>query len=46
MAGYDDDNFSLSVLTQEGHKLDVTAESDSDDNYEGPLTCVKAIAWV
>ena len=39
MAGFDDDEFSLSGLMQEGHKLDVTVTSDEDDNYGGLLEC-------
>ena len=44
MAGYfeDDDDFSLSRLTQQGHKLDVMViSSDEDDNYGGSLQCVR-----
>ena len=43
MAGFDDDAFSLSGLRQEGHEVDVTVISDSDDNYEGLLECAKAL---
>ena len=39
----DEDDFSLSGLTQEGHEIDVTVISDSDDNYEGLLACAKAL---
>ena len=41
MAGFDDDNFYLSGLTQQGYKLDVTviSSSDEDDNYGGILEC-------
>ena len=43
MAGFEnDDNFSLSGLTQQGHELDVTVISssdDEDDNYGGLLEC-------
>ena len=39
----DEDDFSLSGLTQEGHENDVTVISDSDDNYEGLLACAKAL---
>ena len=28
---------------QEGHELDITAVSDSDDNYEGILDCTKVL---
>ena len=39
MAGFDDDDFSLSGLTQ-GHEFDVTVtSSSSDDNYDGLLDC-------
>ena len=31
MAGFDDGNFSLSRLIQEGHELNVTAISESDE---------------
>ena len=39
MAGFDDDNFSLSGLMQQGHEMDVTviSSSDEDDNYGGLL---------
>ena len=39
MAGFEDDNFSLSGLMQQGHKSDVTviSPSDEDDNYGGLL---------
>ena len=44
MAGFDDDDFSLSGLMQEGHELNVIAISssssdDGDDNYDGLLDC-------
>ena len=40
MAGFDDDDFSLSGLTQEGHEFDVTTVISSDDeNYDGLLDC-------
>ena len=41
MAGFDDDDFSLSGLTQEGHKFDVTTviSSSDDENYDGLLEC-------
>ena len=43
MAGFDDNNFSLSGLTQQGHELDVTfiSSSNDDNNYGGLLEC----AW-
>ena len=39
--GFDNDDFSLSGLTQEGHEFDVTVISSSsdDDNYDGLLDC-------
>ena len=39
--GFDDDDFSLSGLTQEGHDFDVTVISSSsdDENYDGLLDC-------
>ena len=43
---FDDDDFSLSGLTQEGHEVDVTVISDSeesDDNLAGLFECVKAL---
>ena len=46
MAGFDDDNFSLSGLTQQGHELDVTviaSSSDKDDNYGGLLDCAQKL---
>ena len=41
MAGFEDDDFSLSGLTQQGHELDVTviSSSDEDDNYGGLFEC-------
>ena len=46
MAGFDDDDFSLSGLIQEGHKFDVTVISSSsdDDNYDGLLDCARKLA--
>ena len=46
MVGFDDDDFSLSGLTQEGHKFDVTVISSSsdDDNYDGLLHCAQKLA--
>ena len=43
---FDDDNFSLSGLMQEGHKFDVTVISSSsdDDNYDGLLDCARKLA--
>ena len=46
MAGFeDDDDFSLSGLTQQGHELDVIviSSSDEDDNYGGLLECAKQL---
>ena len=39
--GFDDDDFSLSGLMQEGHDFDVTVISSSsdNDNYDGLLDC-------
>ena len=44
--GFDDDDFSLSGLTQEGHDFDVTVISSSsdDDNYDGLLDCAWKLA--
>ena len=41
MAGFDDDDFSLSGLTQEGHDFVTVIESSSsdDENYNGLLDC-------
>ena len=46
MAGFDDDNFSLSGLTQEGHEFDVTTviSSSDDENYDGLLDCARKLA--
>ena len=46
MAGfYDDDDFSLSGLTQEGHDSVTVIESSSDDeNYHGLLDCAHQLA--
>ena len=47
MAGsFDDNDFSLSGLTQEGHELNVTVISDSDesdDNLTGLFECAKSL---
>ena len=46
MAGFDDDDdFLLSGLMQQGHKLDVTVISSSgeDDNYGGLLDCARQL---
>ena len=46
MAGFDNDDFSLSGLTQEGHEFDVTAISSTsdDENYDGLLDCAWKLA--
>ena len=46
MAGFDDNNFSLSGLTQEGHEFDVTTviSSSDDENYDGLLNCARKLA--
>ena len=46
MAGFEDDDFLLSGLTQEGHELDVTVISSSsdDENYDGLLDCARKLA--
>ena len=47
MAGFydDDDDFSLSGLTQEGHDFVTVIESSSDDeNYHGLLDCACQLA--
>ena len=44
MAGFDDDDFSLSGLMQQGHELDATvisSSSDEDDNYGGLWECAQ-----
>ena len=43
MAGFDDNDFLLSGLMQEGHEFDVTVISSSsdDDNYDGLLDCAR-----
>ena len=44
--GFDDDDFSLSGLTQEGHEYDVTTinSSTDDENYDGLLECARKLA--
>ena len=45
--GFDDDDFSLSGLMQEGHKFNVTVISSSssdDENYYGLLECTCKLA--
>ena len=48
MAGFydDDDDFSLSGLTQEGHDFVTVIESSSsdDENYHGLLDCARQLA--
>ena len=46
MAGFDDDNFSLSGLMQEGHDFVTVIESSSsnDENYHGLLDCARQLA--
>ena len=46
MAGFDDDDFSLSGLTQEGHDFVTVIESSSsdDENYHGLLECAHQLA--
>ena len=45
--GFDDDDFSLSGLTQEGHRFNATvisSSSSSDENYDGLLECAHKLA--
>ena len=46
MAGFDNDDFSLSGLTQEGHEFDITTVigSYNDENYDGLLDCARKLA--
>ena len=46
MAGFDDDDFSLSGLTQEGHDFVTVIESScsDDENYHGLLDCARQLA--
>ena len=46
MAGFDDDDFSLSGLMQEGHDFVTVIESSSsdDENYHGLLECAHQLA--
>ena len=47
MAGFEDDDFLLSGLTQEGHKFDVItviSSSSDDENYDGLLDCARKLA--
>ena len=46
MAGFEDDDFSLSGLMQEGHKFDVTtviSSSSDDENYDDLLDCARKL---
>ena len=45
--GFDDDDFLLSGLTQEGHEFNVTVISSSssdDENYDGLFECACKLA--
>ena len=44
--GFDDDDFSLSGLTQEGHDFVtvINSSSSEDENYGGLLECVRQLA--
>ena len=44
--GFDNDDFPLSGLMQEGHEFDVRVISSSsdDDNYDGLLDCARKLA--
>ena len=44
--GFDDDNFSLSGLTQEGHDsvMVINSSSSDDENYDGLLECACQLA--
>ena len=46
MAGFDDDDFSLSALTQEGHDFVtvINSSSSDDENYDGLLECAHQLA--
>ena len=46
MAGFDDDDFSLSGLTQEGHDfvMVINSSSSDDENYDGLLECAHQLA--
>ena len=46
MAGFDDNNFSLSGLTQEGHDFVtvINSSSSDDENYDGLLECARQLA--
>ena len=44
--GFDDDDFSLSGLTQEGHNsvMVINSSSSDDENYDGLLECAHQLA--
>ena len=43
--GFDNDDFSLSGLTQEGHdNVTVISSSSDDENYDGLLECARKLA--
>ena len=46
MAGFDDDDFSLSALMQEGHDFVtvINSSSSDDENYDGLLECACKLA--
>ena len=46
MAGFDDDDFCLSGLTQEGHDFVtvINSSSSDDENYDGLLECACQLA--
>ena len=46
MAGFDDDDFSLSGLMQEGHDfvMVINSSSSDDENYDGLLECARQLA--
>ena len=46
MAGFDNDDFSLSGLTQEGHDFVtvINSSSSDDENYDGLLECAHQLA--
>ena len=46
MAGFDDDDFSLSGLMQEGHDFVtvINSSSSDDENYDGLLKCAQQLA--
>ena len=41
--GFDDDDFSLSGLMQEGHNVTVISSSSDGDNYGGLLDCTRKL---